>query len=117
MTSSWREGRPSTACTFRDVMNRINVAIVNPAFLTLFLGAPVLAVILAAVQRDAHTIAAAGAAVSAAVVTFAVNVPLNDALGHGGTRDGYETPWVRWHYVRTGAAIVAFGLLCIPATG
>jgi uncharacterized membrane protein len=65
--------------TFRHVMNRINVVIVNPAFLT-FLGAPVLAVILAAVQR------------------------------------GYETPWVRWHYVRTGAAIVAFGLLCNPAT-
>ena len=26
------------------------------------------------------------------------------------------TPWVRWHYVRTGATTVAFGLLCIPAT-
>jgi uncharacterized membrane protein len=102
--------------TFLRVMNRINVAIVNPAFLTPFLGAPVLAVALAAVQRDLHTISAAVAAVSAVVVTFAVNVPLNDALGHGGTRGGYEMPWVRWHYVRTGAATVAFVLLCIPAT-
>ena len=72
--------------------------------------------ILAAVQRDPRTIAAAVAAVSAVVVTVAVNVPLNDALAHGGTRDTYETPWVRWHYVRTGATTVAFGLLCIPAT-
>lgn len=102
--------------TFRHVMNRISVAIVNPAFLTLFLGAPVLAVVLAAAQRDAHTIAAAVAAVSAVIVTFGVNVPLNDALAHGGTREGYEKPWVRWHYVRTGAATLAFGLLCIPAT-
>ena len=102
--------------TFLRVMNRINDVIVNPAFLTLFLGAPVLAVILAAVQRDPLTIAAAVAAVSALVVTFAVNVPLNDALAHGGTRDRYETPWVRWHYFRTGAATVAFGLLCIPVS-
>ncbi len=102
--------------TFRHVMNRINVVIVGPAFLTLFLGAPVLAVTLAAVRRDPHTIAAAVAAVSAVVVTLAVNVPLNGALAHGATRDRYETPWVRWHYVRTGAATVAFGLLCIPAT-
>ena len=102
--------------TFLRVMNRINVVIVNPAFLTLFLGAPVLAVVRAAVQRDPHTIAAAVAAVSAVVVTLAVNVPLNDALAHGGTRDRFEAPWVRWHYVRTGAATVAFGLLCVPPT-
>ncbi len=68
-------------------MNRINVVIVNPAFLTLFLGAPVLAVILAAVRRDPLTIAAAVAAVVAIVITFAVNVPLNDALADGGTRN------------------------------
>jgi uncharacterized membrane protein len=43
-----------------------------------------------------------------------VSVPLNDALAHGGTRDTYETPWVSWRYVRTGATTVAFGLLCIP---
>ena len=102
--------------TFRHVMNRISVAIVNPALLTLFLGAPILAVVLAAAQREPHTIAAAMAAVGAVIVTFAVNVPLNDALAHGGTRESYEKPWVRWHCVRTGAATVAFVLLCIPAT-
>jgi uncharacterized membrane protein len=102
--------------TFLRVMNRINVVIVNPAFLTLFLGAPVLAVTLAAVRRDPLTIGAAVAAVSAVVTTIAVNVPLNDALADGGTRETYEEPWVLWHYFRTGAAIVAFILLCIPTT-
>jgi len=103
--------------TFVRVMNRINVVIVNPAFLILFLGAPVLAVILAALRRDPLTIAAAVAAVVAVVITIAVNVPLNDALGVGGTRDAFETPSARWHYVRTSAATVAFALLCIPTTG
>ena len=102
--------------TFVRVMNRINVVIVNPAFVTLFLGAPVLAVILAAVRRDPFAIAAAVAAAMAVVVTIAVNVPLNDALADGGTRDMYETPWVLWHYFRTGAATVAFALLCSPTT-
>jgi uncharacterized membrane protein len=102
--------------TFVRVMNRTNLVIVNPAFLTLFLGAPLLAVSLAAVRRDPLTIAAAVAAVSAVVMTIAVNVPLNDALADGGTRDTYETPWVLWRYFRTGAATVAFALLCIPTT-
>lgn len=102
--------------TFLRVMNRINVVIVNPAFLTLFLGAPVLAVTLAAVRRDPLTIAAAVAAVSAVVITIAGNVPLNAGLADGRARDTYETPWVRWHYLRTGAATFAFALLCIPTT-
>ncbi len=99
--------------TFVRVMNRINVVIVKPTFLILFLGAPFLAVILAALRRDPFTIAAAVAAVVAIVITIAVNVPLNDALAGGGTRDAFETPWARWHYVRTSASTIAFALLCI----
>ena len=102
--------------TFVRVMNRINVVIVNPAFLTLFLGAPVLAVTVAAVRRDPVAIGAAVAAVSAVVTTVAVNLPLNDALADGGTRDAFERPWVRWHYFRTGAATVAFVFLCTTTT-
>jgi uncharacterized membrane protein len=78
--------------TFVRVMNRINGVIVNPAFLTLFLGAPVLAVIQVVVRRDPLTIAAAVAAVIAVAITISVNVPLNDALADGGTRDTYEAP-------------------------
>ena len=96
-------------------MNRINVVIVNPVFLALFLGAPILAVLLAALRRDPLTITAAVAAVIAVVITFAVNMPLNVTLAEGGSRDGFEAPWVLWHDVRTAAAAMAFVLLCIPS--
>jgi uncharacterized membrane protein len=99
---------------FARVMNRINVVIVNPAFLTVFLGAPVLAVALAVVRRDPIAVGAAVAAVVALVVTIALNVPLNDALANGGDRDAYETSWLLWHYLRTAAAAAAFVLLCLP---
>jgi uncharacterized membrane protein len=99
--------------TFVRVMTRINIVIVNPVFLTLFLGAPALAVLLAAVRRDPLTVAAGVAAVIAVVITVAVNVPLNDALAEGGSRGAFESPWALWHYVRTAAAATAFVLLCI----
>ncbi|MFC4783970.1 anthrone oxygenase family protein [Nocardioides sp. MAHUQ-72] len=101
--------------TFVRVMNRINVVIVNPAFLTLLLGAPALAVVLAVARRDPVTVTAAVAAVIAMVITFAVNVPLNDALAEGGSRGAFEVPWVLWHDVRTAAAATAFVLLCLPS--
>jgi uncharacterized membrane protein len=101
---------------FARAMNSINVAIVNPVFLTVFVGAPLIAVVLAATRRDPVTIAAAVAAAVALVVTVAVNVPLNDALADGGTRAAFEAPWVHWHYLRTAAATVAFALLCLPRT-
>ena len=102
--------------TFVRVMNRINVVIVNPAFLTLFLGAPVLAVILAAVRRDPLTIAAAVAAVS------------RGRHDHRRQRATQRRPRRRRDPRRvrdavgavalppTGAAAVAFGLLCIPTS-
>jgi uncharacterized membrane protein len=102
--------------TFVHVMNRINVVIVNPAFLAVFLGAPLLAVTLAAMRRDPLTIAAAGGAVVAVVITIAFNVPLNDGLAAGGSREAFETPWLVWHCLRTAAAIAAFSLLCIPTS-
>jgi uncharacterized membrane protein len=101
--------------TFVRVMNRINVVIVNPVFLTLFLGAPALAVLLAAVRQDHLTVVAGVAAVIAVVITFAANVPLNDALAGGGSREAFETPWVLWHHVRTAAAASASVLLCIAS--
>jgi hypothetical protein len=69
---------------------------------------------MAAVRRDPLTIGAALAAVSAVVTTIAVNLPLNDALGDGRTRETDEQPWVLWHHFRTGAAIVAFHPLLHP---
>jgi uncharacterized membrane protein len=87
--------------TFVTVMNRINVVIVNPVFLLAFLGAPVLALVVLAWDRDGWAIAAAVLAVLTLVITFAANVPLNDALADGGTREAFENPWTAWNIVRT----------------
>ena len=55
------------------------------------------------------------------VVTFAVNVPLNDRLDAAGdpgrigdlraVREQFEATWVRWNGVRTLACTLAFGCL------
>lgn len=102
--------------TFVRVMNRINVVIVNPVFMALFLGAPVFAVLLAVLRRDPATIAAAVAAMIALLITVAANVPLNDALAEGRPRPAFEAPWILWHDIRTAAAAAAFVLLCVPPT-
>ena len=55
------------------------------------------------------------------VITFAVNVPLNDRLEAAGdparipdlhaVREQFEAAWVRWNVVRTVACTLAFGCL------
>ncbi|GAA3810507.1 DUF1772 domain-containing protein [Nocardioides panacisoli] len=103
---------------FAEVMNRINVVIVNPPFLVLFLGAPLAAAVLLRWDHGALGITAAGCAVAALVVTFAANLPLNDALADGVSRSDFEVPWIVWHCLRTATAVAAFGLLCrTPAQG
>lgn len=98
---------------FVAVMNRINVAIVNPAFVTLFLGAPLLAAALLRWQRTPTAVAALVAALAALVITVAANLPLNKALADDGARGDFERPWVFWHAMRTIAATAAFTLLCL----
>ena len=97
---------------FVTVMNRVNVVIVNPVFLAVFLGAPLLALLRLRADHGAVGIIAAVAAVAALLVTVLVNVPLNDALAGGGSRADFETPWLVAHAVRTVAAVAAFALLC-----
>lgn len=55
------------------------------------------------------------------VITFRVNVPLNDALAAAGhpdrigdltaVRERFEERWVRWNVVRAVTSTAAFGLL------
>jgi len=97
---------------FAAVFNRISVVIVNPAFLSLFLGAPALAAALLRWQRGPLVIAAVALAMAALAITFAANVPLNDALADGGPREDFERPWVLWHALRTATAVSCFSLLC-----
>ncbi|MFD2080823.1 Uncharacterized membrane protein [Actinopolymorpha cephalotaxi] len=101
---------------FVKVMNRINVVIVNPIFMVLFLGAPIVTAVLLRWHRDVLTVSAVVAAVLAVVVTVAANIPLNNALADGGARAAFETPWITWHVVRTVLACASFGLLVLPRT-
>ncbi|GAA2403994.1 DUF1772 domain-containing protein [Streptomyces glaucosporus] len=113
--------------TFVEAMQRINVAILNGWFAVCFAGAP-LATGAAAVLhlgggRPAlpWTVAAFALYAVVLVVTFRVNVPLNDALAAAGevdraaglaaVRERFEARWVRWNTVRTVAAAASFACL------
>jgi len=115
-----------------QTMQRINVAIINPAFLLPFLGTPF---ILAAAAFATHRAgdhrrailigwAAAVYLVGVIGVTLGGNVPLNDQLDRfdlasavgdqiEGARTGYEGPWNRWHRIRTIASIAAFAMTAV----
>ncbi|MBC7275510.1 anthrone oxygenase family protein [Nocardioides sp.] len=101
---------------YARVMNRLNVVIVNPVFLAFFLGAPLLALMLLGWHRSHLAIAAACLAVAAVVITFAANLPLNDALANGGSVSAFEKPWLIFHTLRTLAATGAFVLLSLTGT-
>src|SRR5689334_10918466 len=96
---------------YTRVMNRINDVIVNPAFMLLFLGGPLAAVVLLAWNRSPLAVGAAVCAIAALTITFVGNLPLNDALAAGGSRDDFETPWMIWRSVRTLTAVGSFALL------
>lgn len=106
-------------------MQAINVAVLNPLFLGVFLGSA--AVCAALVVATAVTGAPAGPAIGAGMflvgtlgVTVAVNVPMNGALAtvDAGTAAGsavwarYRVRWTRWNHVRTVAAVGATVVLC-----
>lgn len=108
----------------------INVAIVNPAFLVSFLGAPVLLVLAAWLHARPAFTRRSGYILAAAVifvigsfgVTVLANIPLNDQLAafsaEGASpaelhrvREAFAIPWNNWHLVRTLAGIAALVLM------
>jgi uncharacterized membrane protein len=122
------------AGNYIDTMQHINRAIINPAFAIPFLGVPLVLGGAAVVQfragdhRRGWLLAGATATYVVGVlgVTIGGNVPLNDALDtfdlRGSTSDAierrrssYETPWNRWHYLRTAASVGAFALAAAAA--
>ncbi|WP_433868699.1 DUF1772 domain-containing protein [Saccharopolyspora sp. CA-218241] len=109
--------------TFVRVMRRINAAILNAWFGAAFAGAPVLtavALLLALVSGDATALPLVLGLLGSLVVlvvTFRVNVPLNDGLDAAGepataARARFERPWVRWNAVRAVAGTAAIGCAC-----
>jgi uncharacterized membrane protein len=114
--------------TLVDAMQQMIDKIENPAFFLVFLGAPALAVVALVQARSSGQARIAGWIVAAlalytamVVITFAVNIPLNDDLEQAGdpaqiddiaeVRDDFVTPWVAWDIVRTVVTIAAFGAL------
>lgn len=114
--------------TFIDAMQRINVAITNPWFFGSFFGAPVLAIIAAALHLPGSGRTVLPWIVAAAVLngvgfalTVGLNVPLNNALAAAGPPDlivdltqvriAFESVWVRWNTARAVAHTAALGCL------
>ena len=104
-------------------MQSINDAVINPWFMGAFFGPAVICCFLAAISpwrwnRQGAGFILAGSAlylVGTMVVTFAFNVPLNDALAIAdpaspeGARQwaSYLTTWTNWNHLRAAAALIA----------
>ncbi len=112
--------------TFVAAFQSIDKAIINPWFLVSYLGALLFTGLAAALHLGSDTrsalpwIAAAFVLYLAAfVITFAVNVPLNDSIKAAGHPDGIgdltsvrkrfnEARWAAWNLVRTLTSTAAF---------
>lgn len=114
--------------TYVTAMQNINVAIINGWFALTFVGALVLSLLSAVLHLDdagrpalPWILAGLACYIAVLVVTFAVNVPLNNALGRAGAPDAisdlagvrrhFERRWVRWNAVRSAFSLAAFGCL------
>jgi len=119
--------------TFVSAMQQMNTAIVNPVFIATFLGAPLLAgasVVVAGPHARPWAVAATVLALGTLVITFAGNIPLNDALDAAGpveritdlaaVRADFESLWVRLNVARTltsAGALAALAMAALKARG
>ena len=109
-------------------MNGINVAILNPLFMVLFLGLPLLTIATAVLFWQSgrslpfwlFAASAAAYLVGTFGVTMAVHVPMNDALAKvtappdiAAAQEiwtSYSSAWLPWNHVRAIAATLSFAL-------
>lgn len=110
-------------------MQSINVAIINPIFLTVFIGtaAACVFVIIASLLHPSESgdiyliLGSVLYLVGTFLVTVVFNVPKNNMLASVSPADpdsaglwaGYLDKWTAWNHVRTGAALAATALLII----
>ena len=116
--------------SYVTTMQSINREILNPVFIVAFVITPFVLAVAASVDFRAGNTKTAGVLTAVAVtylvgviaVTAGGNVPLNDALDTfdlssasaaelRSRRVSYETPWNRWHNLRTVASIASFALV------
>ena len=114
--------------TFVHAMQRINAAILNGWFVTIFAGPGVLTLVAAGLQLGADDqgelpFILGGLAWYGVMlcITMGINVPLNNQLdaavqpdqitGLRAAREQFEGGWVRWNIVRTVVSTAAFGCL------
>jgi uncharacterized membrane protein len=104
-------------------MQRINVVVLNPLFLGVFVGTAILAVICVFAgffpwgELRSFLLLAAGVsyAVGSFCVTMMFNVPRNERLAHMGSESAeaaaywpaYVREWLFWNHVRTAASVVS----------
>jgi uncharacterized membrane protein len=106
--------RRADDASFVQAMRQINLAILNPVFAVVFVGAPLVAAAAAIVGFDESSsrwwvVAGAALLVATIATTMGINVPMNDRLeagvkaSEGATelRNAFERPWVAWNHVRT----------------
>lgn len=114
--------------TFVAAFQSMDRAIINPLFLSCFLGALVFTGLAAVLHLPAEvrpvlpwTVAAFLLYLVVFVITIRINVPLNDEIKAAGdpdeipdlaaVRGRMEATWVRWNLVRTVLSVPAFALL------
>jgi uncharacterized membrane protein len=114
--------------TFVGGFQAIDKAIVNPWFQVSFLGALVFTALAAVLHLGTQwrsvlpwIVAALVLYVVTLVITFAVNIPLNNQIQAAGAPDRiadlaavrgrFEAAWVRWNLVRTVTSVTAFACL------
>ena len=110
-------------------MQSINVAILNPVFLVVFLGTTLACILVTIVSLvNWHTpgaiyllVGGVFYLIGSLLVTIVFNVPMNDALAsttpsaaEGTTLwSSYLASWTAWNHVRTAASLAAAALLSI----
>lgn len=109
-----------------SVMQQINITVLNPLFLGLFMGMAILSLLMMAIavmrwQEAGSFYLLAGGVLylgGTFLVTMLGNVPLNDALMAADPASGagaslwqnYLSGWTMWNHVRTVAALLAAGV-------
>ena len=113
--------RRASDAAFVDSMRGINIAILNPVFALTFGGTFVVTLLALVLGWDdsSRPWVIAGLVlyvVGAYVITFAVNVPMNDALeastgSDASLREAFEDRWTRWNHARS--VLITAGFVCL----